>query len=148
MKFSETSKKVGSVTFTSLVKPTQLRLESAQIVYEPGVYGGDGTENRVNISCKVSDFLQQSVLDMEKEIDAKCSCLKEDVLKCKLTLDQVKFYDIAKNRMDKPQKLRGFVVNALARVKGKWETRTSSGLSIEITDIQLLDKIEQEECPF
>ena len=38
--------------------------------------------------------------------------------------------------------------NAIATVKGKWETRTSSGLSIEISDIQLLDKIEQDECPF
>ena len=148
MKFSDNSKKVGNVTFTSLKKPTQLRLDSAEIVYEPGVYGGDGSENRVNISFKVSDFLQQSLTDMEKEINATSSCLKEDIMKCKLALDKVRFYDIGKSRMTKPEKLRGFVVNAMATVKGKWETRTSSGLSLEVTDIQLLDRVEQEECPF
>ena len=148
MKFSDNSKKVGNVTFTSLKKPTQLRLDSAEIIYEPNVYGGDGSENRVNISFKVSDFLQQSLTDMEKEINATSSCLKEDIMKCKLTLDKVRFYDIGKSRMTKPEKLRGFVVNAMATVKGKWETRTSSGLSLEVTDIQLLDRVEQEECPF
>ena len=146
MKFSDTSKKVGSVTFTSLTKPVQLRLDSSQIVYEPGVYKGDGSENRVNISFKVSDSTQQTVTDMEKEMSA--SCLKEDIMKCKLSLDRVRFYDIGKSRMTKPEKLRGFVVNAMATVKGKWETRTSSGLSLEVTDIQLLDRVEQEECPF
>jgi hypothetical protein len=148
IKFSDNSKKVGNVTFTSLKKPTQLRLDSAEIVYEPGVYGGDGSENRVNISFKVSDFLQQSLTEMEKEINATSSCLKEDIMKCKLTLDKVRFYDIGKSRMTKPEKLRGFVVNAMATVKGKWETRTSSGISLEVTDIQLLDRVEQEECPF
>ena len=148
MKFSDNSKKVGNVTFTSLKKPTQLRLDSAEIIYEPNVYGGDGSENRVNISFKVSDFLQQSLTEMEKEINATSSCLKEDIMKCKLTLDKVRFYDIGKSRMTKPEKLRGFVVNAMATVKGKWETRTSSGLSLEVTDIQLLDRVEQEECPF
>ena len=148
IKFSDNSKKVGNVTFTSLKKPTQLRLDSAEIVYEPGVYGGDGSENRVNISFKVSDFLQQSLTEMEKEINATSSCLKEDIMKCKMTLDKVRFYDIGKSRMTKPEKLRGFVVNAMATVKGKWETRTSSGISLEVTDIQLLDRVEQEECPF
>ena len=148
IKFSDNSKKVGNVTFTSLKKPTQLRLDSAEIVYEPGVYGGDGSENRVNISFKVSDFLQQSLTEMEKEINATSSCLKEDIMKCKMTLDKVRFYDIGKSRMTKPEKLRGFVVNAMATVKGKWETRTSSGLSLEVTDVQLLDRVEQEECPF
>ena len=148
MKFSDTSKKVGSVTFTSLTKPVQLRLDSSQIVYEPGVYKGDGSENRVNISFKVPDSTQQTVTEMEKEVNATCSCLKEDIMKCKLSLDRVRFYDIGKSRMTKPEKLRGFVVNAVATVRGKWETRTSSGLSIEVTDIQLLDRVEQEECPF
>jgi hypothetical protein len=148
MKFSENSKKVGNVTFTSLVKPAQLRLDSSQIVFEPSVYGGDGTENRVNISCKVPDALQQEIAEMEKEIDAGCSCLKEDILKCKMTLDRVKFYDATKARIGKPNKLRGYAMNAIATVKGKWETRTSSGLSIEVSDIQLLDKIEQDTCPF
>ena len=148
MKFSDNSKKVGNVTFTSLKKPTQLRLDSAEIIYEPNVYGGDGSENRVNISFKVPDSTQQTVTEMEKEVNATCSCLKEDIMKCKLTLDKARFYDIGKSRMTKPDKLRGFVVNAVATVRGKWETRTSSGLSIEVTDIQLLDRVEQEECPF
>ena len=148
MKFSDTSKKVGSVAFTSLTKPIQLRLDSSQIVYEPGVYKGDGSENRVNISFKVSDSTQQTVAVLQEEMKAICSCIKEDVMKCKLTLDQARFYDIGKSRMTKPDKLRGFTVNAIATVKGKWETRTSSGLSIEVTDIQLLDRVEQEECPF
>ena len=148
MKFSDNTKKIGSVTFTRLTKPIHLRLDNAEIVYEPGVYGGDGSENRVNISFKVSDSTQQTVAVLQEEMKATCSCIKEDVMKCKLTLDQARFYDIGKSRMTKPEKLRGFVVNAVATVRGKWETRTSSGLSIEVTDIQLLDKVEQEECPF
>ena len=109
---------------------------------------GDGTENRVNICLKVCDFVEQSVLDMENEAGVSCSCLKGGVLKAKMNIDRMRFFDKAKESTNKPDKLRGFEVNALAHVRGKWSTKTSSGLSIELTDIQILERSEQETCPF
>ena len=47
--FADTSKKVGSVNFTAC-DPITLRLQNAKILYEPNVYGGDGSETRVNIT--------------------------------------------------------------------------------------------------
>ena len=57
--FSKSSQKVGNVSFTSCAnvdgKPITLRLTAVKVIWEPSVYGGDGTEVRKNI-CFTVDF--------------------------------------------------------------------------------------------
>ena len=49
---SQALKQTDEASFTPLLKWEQLRINKAFIVYEPGVFGGDGSESRVNICIK------------------------------------------------------------------------------------------------
>ena len=147
MEFAATSKKTGSVTFTAC-KHIQLRIENARIPWEPSVYGGDGSELRKNISFCANDEVMQSVAAMEEILDSPVSsCIKEDTIKCKISLDKVRYYDQAKNRIEEVKSFRGWTVNAMLTVRGKWETRSQSGLCLEVTDLQLLTPSDPP-CPF
>ena len=142
--WSRTSRKTGSVTFTacsSAGKPLLLRLENVRIAFEPSVYGGDGTELRKNLCATVKA--------MEESLESPaCSCVKEDLLKTKVSLDKVKIFDASHNRTEPPKNWRGWEVNAMARIRGKWETRTQCGLCLELTDVQLLQEASEAACPF
>ncbi len=151
--WSRTSRKTGSVTFTacsSAGKPLLLRLENVRIAFEPSVYGGDGTELRKNLCfTQVQDDILTTVKAMEESLESPaCSCVKEDLLKTKVSLDKVKIFDASRNRTEPPKTWRGWEVNAMARIRGKWETRTQCGLCLELTDVQLLQEASDAACPF
>ena len=137
------------VNFEALPEPENFTLECARIVYEPSVYGGDGTERRKNIVFAISPSAVARVEKMETliETDRLCPCLKGDALKCKLNLDKTDVYDIDRKKIDFPEELRGRAVNALVSVKGKWHTKTQTGYTIDVVAIQLLDE-PLRECPF
>ena len=44
--------------------------------------------------------------------------------------------------------LRGWTANAMVTVRGRWETRTMTGLCLETTDVQLLEGVSEPESPF
>ena len=148
LEFSANTQKSGSVAFTSLQKPIKLRLDNATIVYEPGVFQGTGEENRVNILFSASDQVQQEVQAMENALGDCVSCLKDGTLKAKISLDRVRFFDVARNRVEKPGAVRGYTCNAMITVRGKWSTRNQQGLCLETTDVQLLGKEDSDVCPF
>ena len=148
LEFSANTQKSGSVAFTSLQKPIKLRLDNATIVYEPGIYQGTGEENRVNIVFSVPEHVQQEVQAMETALGDCVSCLKDGTMKCKVSLDRVRFFDVARNRIEKPGMIRGYTCNAMVNVRGKWSTRNQQGLCLEATDIQLLGKEDSDVCPF
>ena len=86
MEFSSASKKNGNVTFTAIAKPLHIRLDDAQILWEPSAYGGDGTELRQNITLTVSDEMRQRVEAMEATLNNPTSCQKDNaVVKSALT---------------------------------------------------------------
>ena len=151
--WASSAQKNGNVTFTgcasSCGKPIALRLQSSRIVWEPSVYGGDGTETRVNLSLTANDEIAQQLLAMEEVLQGNVStCLKEGIVKTKLSLNKVRVFDAAGNRLPNPDKWKGYIVNAMVAVKGKWETRTQTGMCLECTDIQLLEQASEPGCPF
>ncbi len=138
-----------AVSFESMAPSETMVLEGVQILYEPSVFGGDGTETRKNMVFVVPPSMVAHMQGLEASIDANklCSCLKGDALKCKVNTDIVNIYDIDRNRTSPPEVWRGRTVNAMVAIKGKWSTRSQMGYLIEVQAIQLID-FESPECPF
>ena len=150
--WSETSRKAGNVTFTSCSQggqPFQLLLEDARIPFEASAFGGDGSETRLSICFSgVSEDMKKQLAAMEETIGASTSCIKDDLLRCKINLEKVRIYDASKKRIEMPKSVRGWTVNALVHLRSKWCTRQGCGLSLEITDLQLLQEQREPPCPF
>lgn len=152
--WSETSRKAGNVTFTACSlngQPFHLMLEEARIPFEPSAYGGDGSETRLGICfAGVTEELKKQLLAMEQNIDASTSCIKDDLLRCKINIEKVRIYDASKKRIEMPKSMRGWTVNAQVHLRGRWQTRQGCGLSLEVTDLQFLSQEQREEplCPF
>ena len=151
--WARASQKNGSVSFTACScegKPILMKLENVRVAFEPSVYGGDGTELRKNICfTQVQDDIMAAVRGMEESLESPaCSCVKDDLLKAKVSLERVKVFDASKNRTEPPKIWRGWEVNAMVRIRGRWETRTQCGLCLELTDIQLLQEAGEAACPF
>ena len=125
-------------------------IADSHVIYEPSVFGGDGSEPRKNIVLAISPEDEALVHQIESEIDQKKlnSCIKDGTIKAKITLDSVHVYDAIKNTIEHPQKWRGCLVNAIIVMRGKWSSKTQSGLSLELTDIQIMDTAVPPQCPF
>lgn len=156
--WSETSRATGNVTFTACSRdgqPIAWTLEGVRVPFEPSVFGGDGSETRVNICFSdVSDEIKAQLTAMEQSIRATTSCIKEDAsaplarLKCKISRDKVRVFDASKTRCELPETLRDWTVNARVHLRGKWATRQGCGLSLEVTDLQLKCQQTRALCPF
>ena len=142
-----------TVTFEAMNPPTSLILSNVTVVYEPSVFGGDGTEVRRNIVFEVPPDVAQAVRTFESPLDPRrlCSCIKDDNrLKCKIQMDKVSVYDVDRGSVPLPDEWRGLNVNAIVTVKGMWSTKQHVGLSIEAHSVQVLGAGYQTppECPF
>ena len=153
MQWSENSRKTGNVTFPACSldkKPFQLKLGEVRILFEPSCFQGDGTEKRLTICFSGADeSLKKQLADMEASIDATTSCLKDDVVRCKINIDSCRCYDETKrSELHIPPSMRGWTVNAQVHLRGKWATRQGCGLSLEVTDLQFLQEVREPPCPF
>ena len=128
----------------------RVQVWGAIVEYEPSVYGGDGTEPRKNMVLAITEEEQASFQLLEQVVDSKklTSCIKEGTVKAKMTMEEVHVYDASKNQVKHPQQWKGLVVNAVIMMRGVWSSKTQSGLSLELTDIQILDKAAAPQCPF
>ena len=149
--WSENSRKAGSVTFTACSldgKPMYILLEDVKIPFEPSAYGGDGSETRKSICFSgASEDLVKRLTAMEESIGASSSCMKDDLIRCKISVDRVRAYDSNRKAIDAPKQWRGCNANVQVHVRGRWQTRQSSGLSLEVTDLQFVESREPP-CPF
>ena len=151
--FSEKAKQMGSTAFTPLPKWESFRVNNCIVLYEPGVYQGEGTENRVNI-CVKSDEVISKILEFEKCLSGSiCSCVKGEGelqhVKAKLIWDKVRFFDLENERVNKPPKLAGYLCNLMFNIKGKWASHGQVGLSLEVSDLQLVEPRELDyKSPF
>jgi hypothetical protein len=149
--WSENSRKAGSVVFTACSldgKPMHILLEDVKIPFEPSVYGGDGTETRKSICFSgASEELVKRLTAMEESIGASSSCMKDDLIRCKINTERVRNYDSNRKAIDTPKQWRGLNANVQVHVRGRWQTRQSSGLSLEVTDVQFVETREPP-CPF
>ena len=153
MQLSEQSHKHGSVTFTACNqegKPLLLKLQDVVILFEPGVFGGDGTEARKSICfTNVSTSALQQLTALEESVGATTSNVKEDMLRCKVNADRVRMWNAFGEPAAAPETWRAWQVCVQIQVRGKWETRQGSGLSLEVRDIMFKAKQENAQtCPF
>ena len=129
-----------NVKFEPLLPPVSLALVGVRVVYEPSVYGGDGTETRKNIVLEVAPETLETLRGHEASIDASrlCSCIKDgSLLKCKISLDKVRIFDQGNVPIDPPVIWRDLTMNVVVLLKGLWNTKTQTGLSLEVVDAQL-----------
>ena len=149
--WSDNSRKAGNVTFTACSidnQPLYLLLEDVKIPFEPSVYGGDGTETRKSICFSgVSEELVKRLTAMEQSISASNSCIKDDLIRCKINMERVRNYDSNRKAIDTPKQWRGLNANVQVHVRGKWATRNGCGLSLEATDVQFVET-RTPPCPF
>ena len=139
----------SAVIFEPLNPIVTLPLSGARVIYEPSVYLGDGTEVRKNIVLEVPAEALDIIRGHETSIDASrlCSCIKDDALKCKISMDKVRTFDERNAPVAPPEIWRDLTVNAVVLLKGHWSTKTMSGLSLEVVDVQLTPPAPPK-CPF
>ena len=98
----------------------------------------------------VRAFLQAQEDELAEEWGCVNSCLaKQSLLRCKLHAKQVHVNDKDNLATEAPQQWSGWVVNALVKLIGKWQTSDGSatGLKLQASDVQLL-RPYQRPCPF
>ena len=138
--FADKAKVLGATSFFPC-KWESFRVDGCKILFEPNVYNGTGEENRVNV-CIQNEQLIEKVLAYEEELTGPVSSAVKgemDHVKCKITWDKIRFYDLQAELTDRPQRLGGWTSNIVFVIKGKWVSHGQSGLSIEATDIQLVE---------
>ena len=143
----------AGVTFNPVDPKPHFILQNAKVVFEPSVYGGDGTETRVNLVLRVPSSgaaaLREKVRNIEAALglEPRNSVMSEDTIKAKLPLDQVRVFDQAHEPIEVPAPARwkGATINARLEIKGSWQSRMGTGLSIVCTDVQFLS--DSTEAP-
>jgi len=142
----------GAVTFSGYAgaKPVLWQLENVRIAFEPGVFGGDGTERRKNICFSgVKEGNLKQIRGLEAEIAGQvCSAIKGDLLKWKFSSSAKFVYDTNLATTPAPQSWRNWTVNAMVKARGQWTTHAQSGLCLEVTDIQRIKPPDHSTCPF
>jgi hypothetical protein len=139
----------NAVIFEPMNPPVTMPLRGVRVVYEPSVYGGDGTEVRKNIVLEVAQETLRIVRGHEASIDASrlCSCIRDDNLRCKISMDKVRIYDQTDSMVAPPVIWRDLTTNVVVLLKGLWSTKTQTGLSLEVVDVQLTPHTPPQ-CPF
>ncbi len=138
----------SAVTFNAYVKPIPFLVRDATVVYEPSVFGGDGSETRVNITLRCDDKTVAAIRALEGIDDfSLVSAVKQMGVRAKMDKTNVIVYDTEGNVATAPDVWRGAKVNALIVAKGTWKSRSGMGVCLECTSLQLLPD-EPMVCPF
>ncbi len=138
----------SAVTFTAYLKPVQFLVRDATVVYEPSVFGGDGSETRVNVTLRCDDASVAAIRVLEGIEDfSLVSAVKQAGVRAKMDKTSVHVYDATGNATPAPAVWRGAKVNALLVAKGTWKSRSGTGICLECTSLQMLPN-EPTACPF
>ena len=138
----------SAVTFTAYPKPVQFLVRDAVVVYEPSVFGGDGSETRVNITLRCDDASATAIRALEGIEDfSLVSAVKQAGIRAKMDKTSITVYDATGVATSAPAVWRGANVNALLVAKGTWKSRSGTGICLECTSLQMLPN-EPMACPF
>ena len=141
-----------TVAFTAINPKQYVLAAGASVLWEPSVYGGTGAEKRLNIVLKVSEETRAAVQAIEDTtlgaVPGLCSVIREDTIRCKLDVDELRFWDHNNDRTQAPDNLKGAVVQAYIEIRGTWTSRTGAGLSIMCTDLQFDGEAAPALSPF
>jgi hypothetical protein len=138
----------SAVSFTAFAQPVRFSVRNARVAYEPSVYGGDGSETRVNMTLSCGDGTIAGIRALEGSDDhSLISCVKDAGVRAKLDKTTVRIFDADGKAADAPTAWRGRTINAILVATGTWKTRSGSGICLSCSDLQLLPE-EPETCPF
>ena len=141
-----------TVAFTAINPKQYVLAAGATVLWEPSVYGGSGVEKRLNLVLKVSEAtlaeLQAIELAILRDAPGICSVIREDSVRCKLDVDELRFWNADNVRAPTPESLKGAIVQAYIEVRGTWKSRTGTGLSIVCTDLQFSGEAAPVIAPF
>ena len=142
-----------SVTITPC-EPIELRLMEVRIPWEPSSFVEDSDRKNVYFELRdstVRAYLQQQedALSAEGWGEVNSCLAKDGLVRCKISLKNVRVFDKDKRTTVTPPKFAGLVCNVLVKLIGKWQTPDggAAGLNLEATDLQVLRAYEPE-CPF
>jgi len=141
----------AAVTFSAVPKQYVLA-RNAQVVYEPSVFAGTGSERRVNIVLDIHDDPRGHLKAIEEAQvlgNALCSVIRDDgSVKAKLDLDTVRIFNDEHQRVAAPMTWKGSTIHVLLEVRGHWKSRSGAGLSVLCTDIPLCTDPAPVVSPF
>ena len=134
--------------------PVDMRLMQVTIPWEPSSFVEDSDRKNLYVELRDPDiraYLQRQEESLSAEAWGQLrSCLaKEGMVRCKISIKNVRAFD--KDRCDcaTPTKWSGLVCNVLLKLIGRWQTPDGSamGLNLQATDVQVLH-MTKRECPF
>ena len=141
-----------TVAFTAINPKLYVLAAGATVLWEPSVYGGTGAEKRLNLVLKVSEATCAAFQVMEEStlgsVQGICSVIREDSVRCKIDVDELRFWDQDNVRTPAPDTLKGATVQAYMEIRGTWKSRTGTGLSVVCTDIQFCGEAAAAVSPF
>ena len=141
----------AAVTFVAVPKQYVLA-RNAQVVYEPSVFAGTGSERRVDIVLDIHDDPRGHLKAIEEAQvlgNALCSVIRDDgSVRAKLDLDTVRIFNDEHQRVAAPMTWKGSTIHVLLEVRGHWKSRSGAGLSVLCTDIQLCTDPAPVASPF
>ena len=127
-----------------------IHLSEAKVLFEPSVYGGDGTERRRGIVLEVSQEDVNYVRALEANLDERklISAIKEGGrLRAKIDMDAVRVWNQDKSPGEMPLVLKDTHVSAAIQCNGTWSSKTQTGLVLAVTDLLIVPPTRQP-CPF
>ena len=143
----KTPHEIGNLVITRC-DPIPLRLMDVRVMFEPSAWE-DSAKGAKNICFSLPDGVVRAYLETQEEkLDFVKSCLaKPGLVKCKLDLKRLRVFDENKQFTSPPSAWSKWNVNALVNFVGTWQNSDACGLSLYVSDIQLL-RPYQPSCPF
>ena len=113
------------------------------------VFGGNGTENRLNLVLRVSEDVIKTIRAAEQECSSSIISDEADrsTIKVKVEMDKLNVWGSDNTPAPKPTQWRGVDVKAMLEIRGFWKSKTGEGLTVVCTDLQIAD-IKPKTSPF
>ncbi len=149
--YGKTIKK-GPIIFNSIQshekEAIKILIEDCRVLFTPNVFGGDGTETKLNLCLQESGLGAIKIQHFESHLEGNvCSNVKDDYIKCKINLKTLYLFNNSNKKNDNHDvDWVNLKCNALIHIKGKWESKTQIGLQLECTDLQILP--DEKISPF
>jgi hypothetical protein len=141
-----------AVTFVPLKPKEHILACDAIVAWEPSVFGGDGSETRLNIVLNAAENVRGVLRSIEANAAIErplCSLIHGESIKLKIDTTTLRVWDEHHLPSSAPERWKGKRVHAMIEVRGFWHSRTASGISAVCTDIQFLaDKEAPPSSPF
>ena len=107
-----------AITFTAFEK-RQCISKAATVRFEPSMINGTGAEVRKNLVLTVDQATRDQIETIETQLQLKdiCSILKQDTIKVKIDMEQVRLFDSEHVQINPPDKWADRTVDVCLEIK-------------------------------